>query len=182
MAPPVPTLPVHSLAATGHTRTPTRSTTLITSSTTYYPPPPPSLGTSLGDVHLHMQPAPVSFMPAYHYDRAQGLTLYHHNHYVHYTVKDLIIRFIIYTALFIVFLYLVCYLLELCLKNRDEEATYQKELENESIIVEEKLEVIHHADGGVTENRTVAINKYDYQDHGSDAYHANAASQGYAGH
>lgn len=36
------------------------------------------------------------------------------------------------------------------------ERAYQNELDNESVIVEEKVEYIHHADGGITENRTVA--------------------------
>ena len=49
-------------------------------------------------------------------------------------------------------------------------------MDNESIIVEEKIEVVHHADGGITENRTVATSKFDYQDHGSDYYQNNNAA------
>jgi hypothetical protein len=30
------------------------------------------------------------------------------------------------------------------------------DLEDESLIIEDKVEVIHHADGGITETRTVA--------------------------
>lgn len=115
MVPPAPTMPVHSLASTSAPRPPIRSTTVISTTTHHYPPPPPSFGSSLSSVHLHMHAAPVSFLPAYHYESGMGLTLYHHNHYVHYTVMDLIIRAILYIVLGIIVIYLLCYLIKLCL-------------------------------------------------------------------
>jgi hypothetical protein len=163
MVPPMPTMPVHSMAATSAPKPPIRSTTVISSTTHHYPPPPPSLGASLGNVHLHMHSAPVSFLPAYHYESGMGLTLYHHNHYVHYSVMDMVIRTVLFIVLTIIFIYLLCTLINLC-SFKDENVAYENELNNESIIVEEKIDVIHHADGAITEHRTVATtnNKYDY--------------------
>ena len=153
------------------------STTIVHSTSHYYPPPPPSLGSSLAGVHLHMHPAPISFLPAYHYEPGLGLTLYHHNHYTHYSVLDMIIRAILILVLTTICICMLCYIIGVCCKSkeqeqREEREAYQRELDNESVIVEEKVEVIHHADGGITENRTVATTRYDYEvcDHGSDAF------------
>lgn len=71
-----------------------------------------------------MHPAPVSFLPAYHYESGMGLTLYHHNHYVHYTVFDMIIRAILFLVLLVIIIYLLCYLIGLCMP-KDEYAAYQ---------------------------------------------------------
>ena len=64
-------------------------------------------------------------MPAYHYDSSAGLTLYHHNHYVHYTVMDLIIRAVLYLVLTVIAIYLLCYVIKLCTTTKDEMEAYQ---------------------------------------------------------
>ena len=83
-------------------------------------------GGSLASVHLHMNPPMFSFMPAYHYDSGMGLTLYHHQHYVHYSVMDLVLRAILSVIFMVVILYLICYLISLCQKS--SEADYDNEV------------------------------------------------------
>ena len=68
-----------------------------------------------------MHPAPFGFMPAYHYENGMGLTLYHHDHYVHYTTMDLVLRAVLSIVFFIVLAYLICYLVGLCKIANNEE-------------------------------------------------------------
>lgn len=78
------------------------------------------MGAHLGQVHLHMHPPMASFLPAYHYDSGMGLTLYHHNHYVHYSVFDMVLRAILTLILFTIFICLICYLIGMCMKSSQE--------------------------------------------------------------
>ena len=116
-------------------------------------------------------------MPAYHYDSGMGLTLYHHDHYVHYSVVDMVIRAVLSLIVLIVFCYLICFLVGVCdatHKESEYQPAYANEPDEEAVVIEEKVEVIHHADGAITENRTVATTQYDYHEPNSDYYqHAN---------
>lgn len=104
-----------------------------------------------------MHPAPVSFMPAYNYQSGSGLTLYHHDHYVHYSVMDMILRTVLVIILFTMLFCMLCYLITLCPQSEEEIIIeeYEADMEQENLIVEEKVEFIQNADGSITENKTV---------------------------
>ena len=101
-----------------------------------------------------MHPAPASFLPAYHYEPAMGLTLYHHDHYVHYSTVDIILRAILAAVLITILICLICYLVGMC--QRQQEA-YEHDYEQvpQPLSDEEKINAA----------------KYDYVDHGSEAWH-----------
>jgi len=84
-----------------------------------------------------MHPAPVSFMPAYSYESGSGLTLYHHDHYVHYSVMNMILRTILVIVLFTMLFCMICYMMTLCKDQNEEEIVqeYEADLEQENLIV-----------------------------------------------